>query len=189
MKLIIQSPHPAEHVSKPRRVNLELHLDPWPIFTVNTRKRLIDPKPAYQRGPIWSINHQQLFIDSILRGYDIPKLYLRKLAEGGAYTWEVIDGQQRLRAIWDFMTDVFPLSDDSDPVEGHKLAGLSFSDLHYSLKDTFLAYTLSIVEVAKAEDQEVEDMFLRLQNGEFSRKTQRYIGNSPRFCARYCRLK
>ncbi|MXY35351.1 MAG: DUF262 domain-containing protein [Dehalococcoidia bacterium] len=144
---------------------MELHLDPWPVFTVNTRKPLIDPKPAYQRGPIWSINHQQLFIDSILRGYDIPKLYLRKLPDGKGYGWEVIDGQQRLRAIWDFMENLFLLSDDSDPVQSFHLAGLSFEDLHYTLKDRFMAYALSIVEVSKAEDQEVEDMFLRLQNG------------------------
>ncbi len=143
---------------------MQVHVSPWPIYSVNTRKPSIDPKPPYQRGPIWSVNHQQLFIDSILRGYDIPKLYLRKLPTGN-YEWEVIDGQQRLRAKWDFIANIFALSDDSDPVNGDRLAGLLFENITYDLKDQFLAYALSIVEVTEAQDQEIEDMFLRLQNG------------------------
>lgn len=143
---------------------MDLYVSPWPIYSVDRRRPSIDPKPAYQRGPIWSVSHQQLFIDSILRGYDIPKLYLRKLGNQG-YDWEVIDGQQRLRAIWDFMANVFPLSEDCDAVNGRRIAGLSFEDLPYELHDKFMAYALSIVEVSKAEDYEVEDMFLRLQNG------------------------
>ena len=143
---------------------MELNVSHWPIFSVNTRQPSIDPKPAYQRGPIWSISNQQLFIDSILRGFDIPKLYLRRLGDQG-YEWEVIDGQQRLRAVWDYMSNKFSLPDNSDPVRGESVSGLLFKDLPYALHDQFMAYTLTIVEVAKAEDSEVEDMFLRLQNG------------------------
>lgn len=143
---------------------MELTVEPWAIYSVNTRRRSIDPKPAYQRGPVWSVSNQQLFVDSILRGFDIPKLYLRKL-NGKEYVWEVIDGQQRLKAIWDFMANVFPIADDADPVNGNQIAGLHFEDLSYELNDLFVAYGLTIVEVRQADDREVEDMFLRLQNG------------------------
>ena len=143
-------------------MNLNRHN--WAVVSANRRKPRIDPKPAYQRGPVWSINHQQLFIDSILRGFDIPKFYLRKI-DDEQYEWEVIDGQQRLRAIWGFLGNDYPVSDDADPVNGHEIAGKYYRDLHDDLIDQLDAYELATVTVEEADDQEVEDMFLRLQNG------------------------
>ncbi len=143
---------------------MKLSKENWPVYSADRRRARIDPKPAYQRGPVWSQNHQQLFIDSVLRGFDIPKFYLRRVNEG-PYDWEVIDGQQRLRAIWGFLRNEYPVSDDSDPVEKHGIAGKNFEDLQDQLVDSFLAYELAIVTVEEADDQEVEDMFLRLQNG------------------------
>ena len=143
---------------------MNINMRNWAVHSANRRKSKIDPKPAYQRGPVWSVNHQQLFIDSILRGYDIPKLYLRKV-EDGQFEWEVIDGQQRLKAIWGFLSNEYPVSDDSDPVDGHIIAGQFYEDLNDDLVDQLEAYELSMVTVERAEDQEVEDMFLRLQNG------------------------
>ena len=143
-------------------MNLNTHN--WTVFSVDRRKNKIDPRPAYQRGPVWSVSHQQLFIDSILRGFDIPKLYLRTV-DDDQYKWEVIDGQQRLRAIWGFLSNGYPVSDDSDPVDGHAIAGEFYKDLHEDLVDQLVAYELSIVSVEETNDQEVEDMFLRLQNG------------------------
>jgi len=43
-----------------------------------------------------------LLIDSILRDIDIPKLYFNRLEDG---TIEVIDGQQRLWSVWEFLDD------------------------------------------------------------------------------------
>ena len=143
---------------------MKLNTKTWPVFSAEARERKIDPKPPYQRGPVWSQMQQQLFIDSIIRGYDIPKLYLRQISDSG-YEWEVIDGQQRLRAIWQFIQNRYSLSDESDPVSGHGLAGRLFSDLHDDLQQDFRAYELSVVVVEDAEDDEIEDMFLRLQNG------------------------
>lgn len=138
--------------------------DKWPVTTARARKKKIDPKPQYQRGPVWSISQQQLLIDSILRGYDIPKLYLRRI-DNPKYEWEVVDGQQRLRAIWDFLENNFPVSEDSDPVDGHDVARKSYEDLHYSIKEELDAYPLDVVEIEEADDQEIDDLFLRFQNG------------------------
>ena len=35
----------------------------------------INFSPAYQRGYVWKKNQKELFIDSLLLGYDIPKIY------------------------------------------------------------------------------------------------------------------
>ena len=66
---------------------------PLVIATIYSWKEKIDTNPDYQRPPAWTKKQQQLLIDSILREYDIPKMYWRKVS-GDEY--EVIDGQQRL---------------------------------------------------------------------------------------------
>jgi len=38
----------------------------------------IDPKPQYQRTPVWKIDRKKLLIDSIFKGYDLPKFYLQE---------------------------------------------------------------------------------------------------------------
>ena len=138
--------------------------EPWPIYTVNTRKADINPKPPYQRGIVWSKSQKQLFVDSILRGFDIPKLYLRRTANQ-TYEWEIVDGQQRLRAIWEFLRGEYSVSDEADPVGGRKIAAKFFDDLDVRDKDHFTAYPLSVVELEEATDQDIEEMFIRLQNG------------------------
>ena len=32
-------------------------------------------QPNYQRNPVWGLQRKQALIDSIFRGYDIPKIY------------------------------------------------------------------------------------------------------------------
>ena len=84
----------------------ETYTKPWPLYSVRMREPKIDPRPTYQRSSVWSRNKQQLLMDSILRRYDIPKLYLRAV-DKPPYKYEVVDGQQRLRAIWEFCQDAF----------------------------------------------------------------------------------
>ncbi len=136
----------------------------WPVFSANAFKEQINPQPPYQRGSVWSVSHQQLFIDSMLKGYDIPKLYLREVNTDG-YKWEIIDGQQRLKAIWDFFAGEFSLPRDSDPISGVPVAGLSYVELPIDLSNLINLYQLDVVIIDEATDDDIEDMFLRFQNG------------------------
>ena len=113
---------------------MKLTSENWAVYTANTREPKIDPKPPYQRGPVWSLGHQQLFIDSLLRSYDIPKLYLRTSTKE-EFEWEVIDGKQRLQAIWRYLGGDYHLSPESDPVDGHRIASKHFKELHHDLHD------------------------------------------------------
>ena len=138
----------------------------WPVFSVNTRKSKIDPRPPYQRGLVWSKNKKQTFIDSMLRDFDIPKLYLRRIIDKDSqYEWEVVDGQQRLTAIWEFLRNDYPISVDAEPVDEHQINGQIFNELHSDVQEQLQGYELSIVELEDADDQEIEEMFLRLQDG------------------------
>lgn len=66
--------------------------------------------PDYQREEVWSTAQKQLLIDSILNGWKLPKLYLLKT---GANTYDVVDGQQRLATIFEFMSGKLELSSET----------------------------------------------------------------------------
>jgi Protein of unknown function DUF262 len=146
---------------------MEVLGDTWNLFTVLHRKSKIDPRPQYQRAPVWSDQKQQLLIDSVLRNYDMPKVYLRRLPVGSAYQHEVTDGQQRLLAIWRFMEGRLPLGPTSaDIPDLGDLAGATYADLDEVARDRVGLFKLSIAEIRDASEEEIRDLFLRLQDGE-----------------------
>lgn len=105
-----------------------------------------------------------MLIDSIVRGFDIPQLYLTK-AQNSAFQWEVVDGQQRLRAIWEFFDGEYKLSGDSERLGKHDIRGKAYSELHSDVKDRLRSHELNFVLLEEEKEGEIEEMFLRLQNG------------------------
>lgn len=139
-------------------------------------KNRINLEPPYQReGGVWSVEKQQLFIDSLINSFDVPKLYFHDIsAKNEPFLWAVIDGKQRLQAIWEFFADKFPLADDftflgdvrsiSDGKAPEKSQFYSqFSD---GLKEYFKSKTVDVVDVIADDEDEIEDLFSRLNNGE-----------------------
>ena len=103
-----------------------------------------------------------MLIDTILRDFDVPKIYLHKKADD---RYDVIDGQQRIRTIWSFYDDEFPLAKDAMPVMGYDIAGLKFSELPDEVVTVLDTYTLDLVVLDTKNEEEIREMFLRLQNG------------------------
>ena len=89
---------------------METKIEHWPLLTFKEYEDDINPNPAYQRSAVWKPEQKQLLIDSILRKIDIPKLYLREM-NSKRFTYEIIDGQQRMRTLWEFLASKFPLSE------------------------------------------------------------------------------
>ena len=136
----------------------------WTIETVVRRKSRINPQPQYQRTPVWNEAKRQLLIDSVLRQYDMPKFYLRP--SNSRYDHEVVDGQQRLRAIWDFCDDKYVLGDTSKDIPNFgDLSGKKFSELISDAQDRIGLFELNLVEIENASDLEIRNLFLRLQEG------------------------
>lgn len=148
---------------------MELSKKPWALPTICRMQNRIDPTPDYQRPPVWSRRQKQLLMDTILRGYDIPKFYWRSVKRTDGVQYEVIDGQQRLRSIWEFYNGEYPLAKDADPIDGHGVANLRYEDLAPEIMEIFDTYSIDVVVVTDAQEdtheEEVRDMFLRLQNG------------------------
>ncbi|MHA3771871.1 DUF262 domain-containing protein [Verrucomicrobiota bacterium sgz303538] len=135
----------------------------WSIDTILKNAHSIDPKPQYQRGPVWGVTKQQLLIDSIVNRFDIPKIYLRHL-KGGVFDYEVADGQQRLNAIWDFAKDKFPLAEIDTPNE--RWSGKLYSQLTVAEKRHIHTYKLTVTTVYDATGDQIRELFARLQKGE-----------------------
>ncbi len=151
---------------------MKRYSDSKPISSIIRREEKTDPKPEYQRGPVWSKKQKQLLIDTILRDLDIPKFYLRAV-NNGDYEWEVVDGQQRLRSIWEFRRSEYKTSKEAEPVGETEIANFAYSDLPEDLKDKFDSYALDLVILENATLDEVEEMFVRLQNGSTLKAAER----------------
>lgn len=83
------------------------------------RRARIDMSPAYQRrGKLWSDADKAYLIDSILNGFDVPKLYVADFTWGDSklnkkrLPYAIIDGKQRFEAIFDFYDGNITLNDD-----------------------------------------------------------------------------
>lgn len=136
---------------------------PWEIQEFIQEAANFNLNPKYQRLPVWKGTRKPLLIDSILRGYDLPKFYVTVLSQN-PNGYEVTDGQQRLRTIMEFYEDTFALLPDTE-IDGENVSQLRYSALPQTIKDKFLRFTLSFSEIVNAEQGEVNDLFIRLQKG------------------------
>lgn len=140
--------------------------DVWTIDKLYELKGNINPKPQYQRTAVWQQAKKKLLVDSILRGYDIPKFYLRETPNDLLYAYEVTDGQQRMRAIWEFIDGDFSL-DEAD-IDNFNTRGLDFSTLqtHEDRFEFFNSYQINIALIKEASQEEIRTLFARLQMGD-----------------------
>ena len=146
----------------------------WGIYRIRDR---VEMDPLYQReGDIWNPDKKQLLIDTIINQFDVPKIYLHKFSkpierDGKTYDYAVIDGKQRLTAIWDFIDAQFALANDFSYLKAEDdgtvvaVGGLTYADLgrkHPDIKTDFDAYTLDVVCVETDDIELIEDLFSRL---------------------------
>ncbi len=62
----------------------------------------IDLDADYQREKIWSRKNQEDLLDSIVKGIDIPKIYLARVSNDETFKYECIDGKQRMATLLSF---------------------------------------------------------------------------------------
>ena len=148
---------------------MKLSKERYPVSVLKEMQDNVDVRPEYQRPLVWSLKQKRLLIDSILRGYDIPKMYWHRQPDGAEHEFHVVDGQQRLTTIWEFCNGGFSLGKDGDDIDGMTTARLAYSGFKADLKKRFHLYSFDVVIVEEAvqnqDDDEVREMFLRLQNG------------------------
>ncbi len=149
---------------------METRSETWALPTFYLFKNKINPRPIYQRSSVWKKPQQEMLIDSILRKIDIPKIYLRELPTGNPFQFEIIDGQQRMIAIWEFMEDIFELNDEADNVIvngiNFDISGKKYSEIPNEVNfDRIQKYNLNVIIIQNATEDEIADLFYRLNNG------------------------
>ena len=140
--------------------------------------------PEYQRAPAWTPSQEKLFIDSIMRGYPLPAFYFHDKVKVSAESGPlrrlfIVDGQQRINAIVKFRDNNFRMLDPSKekgpisifangpcPWAGNTFDGLSSDYRRLFLDSQAVAYEImAFDDDEKVIDNEVRDLFIRLQNG------------------------
>lgn len=125
----------------------------------HTRSQL-ELSPKFQRRAVWSIQAKSYLIDTILKGKPIPKIFIRSTTDPTTKITvrEVVDGQQRLRAILNYIADGFRIS----RIHNKEYGGLLFSELPDNVQRDFLNYELSVDLLIDLADKDVLDIFARL---------------------------
>lgn len=151
--------------------------------------------PEFQRRSVWKEGAKSYLIDTIIRGFPIPIIFLRE-RESDLKTLEpkrdVIDGQQRLRTLiayilpdiapsvlkdYDTTKDVFTVKNEHNS----EISGKSFDELSDDEKQNILQYEISVQIVPSSiDDRDIYSIFRRLNSTNFNLKGQE-LRNSQYF--------
>lgn len=118
----------------------------------------------YQRSSkVWPPQARSFLIETILLGLPMPKLSLYQNTDVKTRKTikEIVDGQQRSMAIYDFYHDKFSLSRKA---EISTAAGRSYSQLDEELKAKFLFYALSVDLFIGATKEDIREVFRRMNS-------------------------
>lgn len=123
--------------------------------------------PIQRANGQWQLAQKSLLIHSILSDYPVPPLYFNKYkGTDNENYYQALDGKQRCTSIFDFVDGEFRLHSCTPDfaIEGQKyeLANKSFAELSDECKDLILGYRFTIYIVEDTTDEELEEIFARL---------------------------
>lgn len=122
-----------------------------------------------QRGLVWNDKQQQEMWDTLLYSARIPEIHTRR--ENGS-KYSVMDGKQRLTTCMYILTDRIPLKKNTLRNEKHrrylenqKKSSILFSELPHNLQEKILDVPINFAEYYDMSDNEMADLFKKLNNG------------------------
>lgn len=134
------------------------------IFNKLRSNQLIVNKD-YQRKLVWKKAHKINFVDTILKNFPFPEIYLAPGSldqERLILIDEIVDGQQRLTTIRDYIdgTDIFALP---------SLPGIKkFSELSSMEKNSFLNYEISVRYLKSVSQEQIREIFQRINKTDYA---------------------
>ncbi len=176
---------------------LEFSVESRAIMTLITEIRTVefgglDLQPKYQRNYIWKNDFKDKLLYSIIKSYPIGSIILRKLNvpnEKGAMS-EIVDGQQRLTTIYDFVEGKYEITsefsrkiiEEIQDFYGDKLGSefeklkkklqnkgnirLRYADLPSVVRAIFESFNISVTKISEATEFDITEYFQFLQNQE-----------------------
>lgn len=120
----------------------------------------LDLDPPYQRRSVWNLTYKQFFIDSLIRNYPAPTIFLQvDVSIDRPITYRVIDGKQRLSSLFEFQRDEFTTAEDLNDLD---LGNKYYSELPKEVRLALLDYVFNVENIRGASVAELNDAFDRL---------------------------
>jgi hypothetical protein len=161
------------HKSRPQSIS-------W--FQENYKADRLELRPPFQRKPVWTNKQRSFLIESILLDVPIPEVYVQVTqGDDGSEQYGVVDGQQRLRTILQFVGIEDQADQEGEDVNRFALEALSptsvhkdrtFGDLTIEERKRFFQYEICVRFLYTDDLKEVEDVFKRLNKFTLPLKAQ-----------------
>jgi hypothetical protein len=119
----------------------------------------LELSPSFQRNPVWIQTQKEYLIETILLELPVPEIYMvNRISPTGESTYIIVDGQQRLRTIMEFIAEELIIK---ETLESHPHVK-RFSDLTESEKLKFWRYPIVVRDLEDSTDDEIRNLFQRL---------------------------
>lgn len=142
----------------------------------NYKNGLLVVDNSFQRNYVWLEKHQISLIETILLGYAIPEIYLWVIDTNpatGETKYSIVDGQQRIGAIFNFIDGKFKLRRAHLSNRNADYVGKAFNDLSDDEKRLIWSYSFTIRQLPQeVSREEIVKMFLRLNSTDKSLNPQ-----------------
>jgi len=146
----------------------------------------------YQRKLVWSVEEKQSFIDSLMQQLPVPLILVAERQSEAGPRLEIIDGLQRLDAVFSFVNNGFPAADGYFDLEtlAETKEELDTRQLKQQKKKLprevctrFAGYNLPLSVYRASNDDEVDEIFRRINSGgrHLSRQDLRQAGSTSNF--------
>lgn len=125
--------------------------------------------PVQRAGSQWNLLQKSLLVHSMLANYPIPAVYFLKYKDDKNNTiYDCLDAKQRLTSVFEFIDGEYALDEDTPEISiddtPYDLGGLKFEELSEECQDIIKGYRFNITCIEDATEEEVEDIFARLNN-------------------------
>jgi hypothetical protein len=119
---------------------------------------LLELSPDFQRRSVWTRAAKSFLIDTVVRGKPMPKVLLTQDLIGKKNVRKVVEGQQRIRSILEFVSDSFTM------LKAHNFAhaGTHFSELHDDMRSAILQYEIGVDLLYNVSLSDMLDIFARI---------------------------
>ena len=132
------------------------------LLTGIKNKTLI-PRPDFQRRLVWTTKDKCRFLDTVLRGYPFPEIYIAAGtvdSETGEGIEIVVDGQQRVTTLYEYF------SGSAELTLGREIN--PYTQLLEQQKIEFLEYEVVVRDLGKMEIEEIKAIFERINSTKYS---------------------
>ena len=121
------------------------------------------PAPEFQRRLVWLNKHKSAFIDTVLRGYPFPEIYIaagKVNTDTGEGTELLVDGQQRVTTLKQYFqgSPELKLSEEILP----------YSELGEEEKTNFLEYKVVVRDLGNISNTEIKQVFQRINSTSYA---------------------